>query len=45
MLIRWSDLSDYTEFVARSTNQAGAFRIPIGSTLRAGMAVFKFERG
>jgi len=39
MLIRWSDLGNYAEFRALSTNQAGAFRVPIGSTLRAGMAV------
>lgn len=39
LLIRWSDLGDYTNFVATSTDQAGSFRIPIGSTLRAGMAV------
>lgn len=39
MLIRWSDLGDYTQFRALSTNQAGSFRIPIGSTLRAGLAV------
>ncbi len=39
LLIRWSDLGDYTNFVRTSTDQAGSFRIPIGSTLRAGMAV------
>lgn len=39
MLIRWSDLSNYFEFVAKNTNQAGAFRIPIGSVIRSGMAV------
>lgn len=39
MLIRWSDLGDYTVFIAKTTNQAGSFRIPIGSTIRGGMAV------
>lgn len=39
LLIRYSDISNYTQFTALSTNQAGSFRIPIGSTLRAGMAV------
>ncbi len=39
MLIRWSDISDYTQFTPLTTNQAGSFRIPIGSTLRGGMAV------
>ncbi len=39
MLISWSDLGDYTSFVPLTTNQAGSFRIPIGSTIRGGMAV------
>lgn len=39
MLIRWSTLGDYTDFQALATNQAGSFRIPIGSTLRGGLAV------
>jgi hypothetical protein len=39
LLIRWSDEGDYTNFRVLSTDQAGSFRIPIGSTLRGGMAV------
>ena len=39
MLISWSDLGDYTSFTPKTTNQAGSFRIPIGSVIRAGMAV------
>lgn len=39
MLIRWSDLSDYTQFTTKTTNQAGSFRIPIGSVIRGGMAM------
>ncbi len=39
MVVRWSDIEDYTQFVALSTNQAGSFRIPIGSKIMGGMAV------
>mgnify|MGYP001590611338 FL=1 len=39
MMIRWSDLSDYTQFTTKTTNQAGSFRIPIGSVIRGGMAM------
>ena len=39
MLIRWSDLSNYTQFTTLTTNQAGSFRIPIGSVIRGGMAM------
>lgn len=39
MLISWSDLGDYTSFIPKTTNQAGSFRIPIGSVIRGGMAV------
>lgn len=39
MLIRWSDLGDYTNFKPSTTNQAGSFRIPIGSVIRGGMSV------
>ncbi len=39
MMIRWSDLSDYTMFTTKTTNQAGSFRIPIGSVIRGGMAM------
>jgi len=40
LLINWSDQGDYTNFTPVVTNQAGAFRIPTGSTLMAGAAVF-----
>lgn len=39
LLISWSDVGDYTNFTPSTTNQAGSFRIPIGSVIRAGMAV------
>jgi len=39
MLVRWSDQGDYTQFITLTTNQAGQFRIPIGSVIRGGMAV------
>jgi hypothetical protein len=39
MLISWSDQGDYTVFTPLTTNQAGSFRIPIGSVIRGGMAV------
>lgn len=39
MLVSWSDQGDYSVFTPLSTNQAGSFRIPIGSVIRAGMAV------
>lgn len=39
LLIRWSDVSDYTtagSWTASSTNQAGSFRIPSGSRIVGG---------
>ncbi len=39
MLISWSDQGDYTVFTPLTTNQAGSFRIPLGSVIRGGMAV------
>src|SRR5262249_32454701 len=39
MLVSWSDQGDYTNFIPSTTNQAGSFRIPIGSVIRCGMAV------
>lgn len=39
MQVNWSASGDYTNFVPTSENQAGGFRIPIGSTIRGGMAV------
>lgn len=37
-LIRWCDVSDFTQWVASATNQAGSFRIPTGSRLVGGVA-------
>lgn len=39
MLIRWSDVGDYTVFTTLTTNQAGSYRIPIGSEIRGGLPV------
>lgn len=39
MLVKWSDVGLFTDFVATATNQAREFRIPIGSMIRGGMAV------
>lgn len=39
MMVRWSNLGDYTDFTTKTTNQAGSFRIPIGSVIRGGMAM------
>lgn len=39
MLIRWSSVGDFTDFLATQINQAGEQRIPIGSVIRGGMAV------
>ncbi len=38
MLVRWSDLGDYTNFTAAAANQAGSFRIPSGSKIIGGIA-------
>lgn len=32
-LMRWSDVDDFTDWVATATNQAGSFRIPHGSRI------------
>lgn len=37
LLIRWSDVSDYTVWTASSTNQAGSYRISSGSRIVAGV--------
>lgn len=39
MMIRWCDLSNYYEWATKTTNQAGSFRLPIGSVIRGGMAM------
>lgn len=37
LLVRWSDVSDYTDWTASATNQAGSFRIPRGSHIAGGI--------
>lgn len=37
MLIRWSDVGDFTSWNATVTNQAGSYRIPTGSVIYAGI--------
>lgn len=37
MLIRFSDVADYNDFVASSTNQAGSFRLSRGSKIVGGI--------
>lgn len=37
-LIRWSNLDDFTDWVASAVNQAGSYRIPTGSRLIGGIA-------
>lgn len=37
LLLRWSDVSDYTVWTASSTNQAGSFRLSSGSRIVTGM--------
>jgi hypothetical protein len=39
MLTRWCDQSDYTDWVASTTNQAGSYRIPHGSRLVSALQV------
>lgn len=36
-LIRWSDVNDFTNWLATATNQAGSFRIPSGSMIVGGV--------
>ncbi len=36
-LIRWSDVNDFTSWLATATNQAGSFRIPSGSMIVGGV--------
>lgn len=38
LLVKWSTDGDFTDFVPLSTNQAGSFRIPIGSSIKGGLA-------
>ena len=37
MLVRWSDIEDFTQWIATPTNQAGSYRIPTGSKIVAGI--------
>lgn len=39
LLLKWSTVGDYTNFVPLTTDQAGSFPIPFGSMIRGGMAV------
>lgn len=36
-LIRWSNVSDFTDWVATAVNQAGSFRLPTGSKIVGGL--------
>lgn len=38
LLVKWSSVSDYTNFVASSATQAGNYRIPTGSLVVGGMS-------
>lgn len=38
LLVKWSTVGDFTVFTPLVTNQAGSYRIPNGTTLRAGIA-------
>lgn len=42
LLVRWCNQSDYTDWQATSTNQAGSYRIPSGSKLVGGLAAPNF---
>lgn len=37
LLVRWSDVNDYTSWIAAITNQAGSYRIPKGSRIVQGI--------
>lgn len=39
MLVQWSDVGNFFQWTPDVINQAGNFRIPIGSEIRGGMAV------
>lgn len=41
-LLRWSDQSDFTDWTALATNQAGSYRIPSGSRLVGGISAPNF---
>src|SRR5262249_54726914 len=37
LLLRWCDVNDYTQWIAKPTNQAGSYRIPRGSKIVSGL--------
>ncbi len=39
MLVRWSDVGDYTVFTPLGSNQSGSFRLSLGSGIVAGLSV------
>lgn len=39
LLVRWSDAGDYTDFTPSVTNQAGSFRLQLGSACIAGISI------
>lgn len=39
LLVKWSTVGDYTNFMPLSTDQAGSFRIPSGNRILGGIAV------
>lgn len=39
LLLAWSDAGDYTDFIPSLTNQAGSFRLSIGSRIVGGIAL------
>ena len=41
-LVRWSDVADFTDWLASRTNQAGSFRIPSGSRIVSGIQTPRF---
>lgn len=42
LLVRWSDISDFTDWFPTSTNAAGSYRIPSGSELVGGISAPNF---
>lgn len=39
LLVRWSDVEDFTVWTAQANNQAGSYRIPTGTRIVGGMQV------
>lgn len=42
LLVRWCDFRDFTDWTPTSTNAAGSFRIPTGSSLQGGISAPNF---